>query len=571
MDWCLGGIMIKKIKLGDLLLENKVITNYQLEKALAIQHTSGKKLGDLLIELGYIDETSLLLFLSKQLNLPFLDLKFYKIKPEVIRELPEPVARRYRAIPIDRIKNGFLVAVADPTDLLAYDEVSRKLKKQIRLVVVREKDLIWVIDKVFRRTEEIASLVGELEQEIGVNAGKNEMDEEMGDAPIKKLLNSIFEDAIQVNASDIHIEPAENGMRIRQRVDGVLQEQVMKGKTIVSALILRLKLMARLNISERRLPQDGRFSLQIKDRKIDVRIATMPVQNGEAAVMRLLDQSQGVLKLEELGMSEKQLITFRHHLTRPHGMILVTGPTGSGKSTTLYGGLSEINSPEKKIITVEDPVEYSFDRINQIQVQSKIGLDFSTILRSGLRHDPDVVMVGEIRDEETAQIALRAAMTGHLVLSTLHTNDALSGPFRLVDMGIEPFVVASALRLTLAQRLARRVCQSCSEQYIPNERELKWLSNLVKDSSLSINFVRGKGCTQCSMRGYKGRIGIYELIEMNNNMIDALREGDLKTFSTIVQKQSSYQPMTYSALNYAANGIISLDEVLRLSVELMQE
>jgi MSHA biogenesis protein MshE len=327
--------------------------------------------------------------------------------------------------------------------------------------------------------------------------------------------------------------------------------------------------MASLNISERRLPQDGRFSIRVKDRKIDVRIATMPVQSGEAVVMRLLDQSQGVLRLEDLGMAQTQLETFRHHLTRPHGMILVTGPTGSGKSTTLYGGLSEINSSEKKIITVEDPVEYSFDRINQIQVQPKIGLSFSTILRSALRHDPDVVMVGEIRDEETAQITLRAALTGHLVLSTLHTNDAISGPSRLIEMGVEPFLVASAVRLVLAQRLARRICQSCSESYTPNERETRWLDTILQNVSTNYHFMRGKGCTQCGMRGYKGRIGVYELLEMTNEMADALRDGDLKTFGIVANKHAAFKTLTHNALEYATNGIISLHEVLRLSVELM--
>lgn len=563
--------MIKKLKLGDLLLENKVITQFQLEKALSVQKNSGKKLGDVLIEQGLIDETGLLLFLSQQLNLPFLELPYYKIKPEVIRELPESIARRYHAIPIDRIKNGFLVAIADPTDVVAFDEVSKKLKKQLRLVVVREKDLMRVIDEVYRKTEEIASLAGELEQEIGVVSFKNEMDEEMGDAPIKKLLNSIFEDAIQVNASDIHIEPAENGIRIRQRVDGVLQEQVMKGKTIISAIVLRLKLMAKLNISERRLPQDGRFTIRLKDRKIDVRIATMPVENGEAVVMRLLDQTHGVLRLDDLGMTPSILEKFRHHLSRPHGMILVTGPTGSGKSTTLYAGLSEVNTYDKKIITVEDPVEYSFDRINQVQVQPKIGLTFSNILRSALRHDPDVIMVGEIRDEETAQIALRAAMTGHLVLSTLHTNDALSGPARLIDMGVEPYLTASAVRLVIAQRLAKRVCQSCSEPYTPNEREMKWLGMLMPQMTEIPHFKRGRGCSQCSMRGYKGRIGVYELIEISEDLSDALREGDLKAFTTMTKKKPNYKTLTFNALEYAFEGKISLDEVLRLSVELTEQ
>lgn len=560
--------MIKKLKLGDLLLENKVVSHYQLEKALAIHKETGKKLGDVLIELGFIDETSLLLFLAKQLNLPFLELNFYKIKPEVIRELPENLARRHKAIPIDRIKSEFLVAMTDPTDLVAYDEISRKLKRQIRLVVVRDKDLQRVIDEVYRRTAEIASLAGELEQEIGVFT-KSEIDEEIGDAPIKKLLHSIFEDAIQVNASDIHIEPATDGLRIRQRIDGVLQEQVIKGKTIVSALILRLKLMAKLNISERRLPQDGRFSINIKDRKIDIRISTMPVHDGEAVVMRLLDQSSGVLRLNDLGMSQTMLDKFNHHLTRPHGMILVTGPTGSGKTTTLYGALSEINSYEKKIITVEDPVEYSFDRINQVQVQPKIGLNFSAVLRSALRHDPDVVMVGEIRDEETAQIALRAAMTGHLVLSTLHTNDAMSAPVRLLDMGIKPFLAASAIRLIIAQRLAKRICQSCKENYIPNEQELRWLNNIISYHKPDTFFTRGRGCSQCQMRGFKGRIGIYELLEISPAMIDALREHDLKKFNQLVQENEAFVPLTHSAYDYALAGIITVDEVLRLSIELM--
>ncbi len=562
--------MIKKLKLGDLLLENKVITQFQLEKALTQQKQTGKKLGDVLIEQGLIDETGLLLFLSKQLNLPFLELPYYKIKPEVIRELPEAIARRYRVIPIDRIKNAFLVAVADPTDVIAFDEVSKKLKKQLRLVVAREKDILRIIDDVYRKTEEIASLAGELEQEIGTVSFRNEMDEEVGDAPIKKLLNSIFEDAIQVNASDIHIEPAENGMRIRQRIDGVLQEQVMKGKTIISAIVLRLKLMARLNISERRLPQDGRFSIRLKDRKIDVRIATMPVHNGEAVVMRLLDQTQGVLRLDDLGMTSTTLEKYRYHLSRPHGMILVTGPTGSGKSTTLYAGLNEVNTYDKKIITVEDPVEYLFDRINQVQVQPKIGLNFSTILRSALRHDPDIVMVGEIRDEETAQIALRAAMTGHLVLSTLHTNDAISGPLRLIDMGIEPYLAASAIRLVLAQRLAKRVCPVCAEPYHPTTREMEWLKTLCPNKDITFNFKKGRGCSSCGMRGYKGRIGVYELIELTDDIIDALRDGDIKTFSVLVKKKANYRTLSLSALDYAKDGIISLDEVLRLSVEVME-
>lgn len=562
--------MIKKLRLGDLLVENKIITTAQLDKALRKQQGAGKKLGDVLIELGYIKENDLMMFLAKQLNIPFLELNSYKIKPEVIRELPEALARRLKAIPLDRIKDGFLVAMTDPTDIVGYDEIARKLKKNIRVVIVRESELSRILDEVYRRTEEIASLVGELEQEIAFSGIVNEIEDEAHDAPIKKLLQSIFEDAVQVNASDIHIEPADDGLRIRLRVDGVLQEQVMQGKNIISALILKLKLISKLNISERRLPQDGRFTIRVKDKKIDVRIATMPVQNGESVVMRLLDQTTGLLHLEELGMEAKYISHFRAHLKRPHGMILVTGPTGSGKSTTLYTALSEINSEEKKIITVEDPVEYAFDRINQIQVQPKIGLTFSTILRSVLRHDPDVIMVGEIRDEETGQIALRAAMTGHLVLSTLHTNDAKSAILRLLDMGIQPYLASSAIHLVIAQRLARRVCTRCIETYHPNQEELKMLATMGLKVDSDVRFVNGKGCSHCSMRGYKGRIGVYEFLEMSESMVSALQNNDLKSYSQLVNKNPLFRTLAHSALEYAKQGIISLPEVSRLSLELIE-
>jgi len=562
--------MIKKLRLGDLLVENKIITTAQLEKALRLQQGTGRKLGDVLIELGLLNETDLVMFLAKQLNLPFLELSTYKIKPEVIRELPESLARRLKAIPLDRLKDGFLVAMTDPTDIVGYDEIARKLKKNIRVAIVRESELTRIIDEVYRRTEEIASLVGELEQDIAFSGVANDAEDEAHDAPIKKLLQSIFEDAVQVNASDIHIEPAEDGLRIRLRVDGVLQEQVMQGKNIISALILKLKLISKLNISERRLPQDGRFTIRVKDKKIDVRIATMPVQNGESVVMRLLDQTTGLLRFEELGMNPEYIKNIRSHLKRPHGMILVTGPTGSGKSTTLYTALSELNSQEKKIITVEDPVEYAFDRINQIQVQPKIGLTFSTVLRSVLRLDPDVIMVGEIRDEETGQIALRAAMTGHLVLSTLHTNDAKSAILRLLDMGIAPYLASSAIHLVVAQRLARRVCTRCTETYHPNSEEIKMLSQMGLKIQDDIRFVKGKGCTHCGMRGYKGRIGVYEFLEMSDSMISALQSNDLKVYNQLVTKNPLYQTLAHSALEYAKQGIISLPEVSRLSLELIE-
>lgn len=563
--------MIKKIRLGDMLVEQSVISQAQLSTALQKQTDAGIKLGDALVELGYIDESGLLSFLAKQLNLPSLDLSNYPIKPEVIRELPETLARRYKMIPIDRFKKGYLVAMADPTDLVAYDEVSKKLKKEIRVVIAKEHDIQNVIDDVFRKTDEIASLVGELEQEIGSIEIVTDISEQTADAPIKKLLNSIFEDAIQVNASDIHIEPDENCLRIRQRVDGVLQEQVMKGKTIISALILRLKLMAKLNISERRLPQDGRFSVIVKGRKIDVRMSTMPLKSGEACVLRLLDQSLGVKTLGELGLDANHLECFRHFLSAPHGMILVTGPTGSGKSTTLYGGLQEINNYEKKIITVEDPVEYSFERVNQVQVEPQIGLSFSRVLRSALRHDPDVVMVGEIRDEETASMALRAAMTGHLVLSTLHTNDALTSPMRLTDMGVEPYLVASSLKLVIAQRLIRRVCKRCGQKYAATGTELKWIEKLIEAKVPNIQFVKGEGCSHCGMSGYKGRVGVFEFLQVNHKMAEALRNNDINGFIEYARGSTMYRPLTLHALDYACKGITTISEVLRLAVELDED
>jgi MSHA biogenesis protein MshE len=562
--------LIKKLKLGDLLVQHQVITHEQLQQALTAQKKTGSKLGDLLISLGFIDETELLLFLSKQLNMPFLELQYYRVKPEVIREIPESLARRYKIIPIDRIKNKFLVAVADPTDLYAYDEVAKKLRKPLFLVLVREREILRVIDEVFRRTEEIASLVGEIEKEIKIQSKDLEIDEEIGEAPIKKLLDSIFEDAIQVNASDIHIEPAERGLRIRQRVDGVLEEQVISGKNIISALILRLKLMAKLNISERRLPQDGRFTVVAKNKKIDVRMSTIPVQDGESCVLRLLFQTAGDFHLETLGFSPQMLMRYRQHLTKPYGMILLTGPTGSGKTTTLYASLLELNSQTRKIITIEDPVEYSFDRINQIQVQPKIGLDFANALRSILRNDPDILMIGEIRDEETALMALRSAITGHLVFSTIHTNDAASAPLRLIDMGVEAYLAASAIQLVIAQRLIKRNCMSCNEPQLPSEFEKRWLKQIAPEL-VDTCFMRAKGCSQCMQKGYKGRIGVFEFLEINDELADALRSGDINRYYQLIRVQPLYQPILISALNYAKEGLVSLEEIMKLGLNVIVE
>ena len=381
-----------------------------------------------------------------------------------------------------------------------------------------------------------------------------------------KLLRTLFEDAVQARSSDIHIEPDETVVRIRQRIDGVLQEQVMKEKRVNAALVLRLKLMAGLNISEKRLPQDGRFNVRVKGRSIDVRVSTMPVQYGESVVMRLLDQSEGLLNLESTGMPPKLLERFRKLIKKPHGLVLVTGPTGSGKTTTLYGALSELNNAEVKIITAEDPVEYRLPRITQVQVNPKIGLEFSSILRSALRQDPDIILVGEMRDQETAEIGLRAAMTGHLVLSTLHTNDSISSAMRLIDMGAEPFLVASSLLGVVAQRLVRRVCDNCKETYEPSQQEQIWLKSFdLAPLDMEAGFVKGRGCYQCSNTGYRGRVGVYEMLEMDEDMLDALRRQDVSDFTRAARRSPLFRPLGQCAMDYALQGVTSLQEVARVA------
>lgn len=565
---------LKKIRLGDLLVENRLITEEQLQNALKEQKEQGSRLGATLVELGYIDEDALLNTLARQLHVPFVELKNFKLKAEVIQVLPETLARRFKAIPLDKLGDGYLVAMADPTDLFAYDEIARQLKGSIRVAVVKERELVNAIDKIYRRTGDITSLANELADTMSFDSFEEKEDsakkaqEDEDAAPVIKLLESIFEDAVQVGASDIHIEPDKDVLRIRLRVDGVLQEQIMQKKSIVAALVLRVKLMSKLNISEKRLPQDGRFSMKIKNKAFDMRVSTMPIQHGESVVMRLLDQSKGLMKLSQMDMQKKIKERMLYHLNRPHGVILITGPTGSGKSTTLYGGLSELNTSERKIITVEDPVEYTIERVSQVQVLSKIGLDFATVLRSCLRQDPDVLMVGEIRDEETAAIALRAALTGHLVLSTLHTNDAVSAPTRLINMGIEPYLAASAIRMVLAQRLVRMVCADCKADYVPTPQEQIWLKALYGKDASELVFQQGRGCNHCNGTGYKGRVGVHELFEMSQDAAEALRSGDNQRFIQVAKQDPNYISLPQCALQYAIEGRTSVQEVFGLIAEL---
>lgn len=559
----------QKVRIGDLLVQEKIISEAQLQLALSEQKKSGRKLGRVFVELGLVTEEQILQVLSSQLKIPFMDLKHFSFKPNTIKRLPETHARRYRCIVLDEKPNGFVVGMADPTDIFAYDEIGRLLPKPISPALVRESDLLLAIDTMYRRTEEIVSLAEELGEEISegdYDIAQLQVEEGQADAPVIKLLQSLFEDAVQVAASDIHIEPDEDVLRIRQRVDGMLQEQVIDNKRIAGALVTRLKLMSNLDIAEKRLPQDGRFTIRVKNKTLDVRVSTMPVQHGEAVVMRLLDQSAGLLQLEDLGMPAPMLKRFIRLIQRPSGMLLVTGPTGSGKTTTLYSALNRINRAETKIITVEDPVEYRLPRINQVQVHARIGLDFARVLRTALRQDPDIIMVGEIRDKETAEIALRAAITGHFVLSTLHTTDAAATVSRLLDMGAEGYMVASALDAVIAQRLVRRVCDSCEQHYEPTVRDRLFVETVLKNSIPDTAiFKRGAGCTYCGNTGYRGRVGVYELLEMNSELANAIRSGDNAQFVTAIESLEGYRPLVREALDYALAGVTSLDEVRRLA------
>ena len=558
----------KKIRLGDLLVEHKVISEAQLQQALSDQKSSGRKLGKVLIENGFVEEERMLQFLSQQLQIPFIDLKFYKYKADIARKLPETHARRYRAIPLDEGPNGMTVGMADPTDIFGFDELAKILKADIKLALVRESDLLNVIDNVYRRTEAITSFAEELGQELSSNdIDLAEMieSEDVTDAPVVKLLQSIFEDAVQVGASDIHIEPDDTVLRIRQRIDGVLNETIMNDKRIAAAVVSRLKLMAGLNISEKRLPQDGRFNIRVNKKSIDVRLSTMPVEHGESVVMRLLDQSGGILDLSQLGMPQNILGQFESLIRRPHGMVLVTGPTGSGKTTTLYAALNLLNKPESKIITVEDPVEYRLPRINQVQVNPAIGLTFARVLRTALRQDPDIVLVGEMRDQETAEIGLRAAITGHMVMSTLHTNDAISTAIRLIDMGAEGYLIASALKAVLAQRLVRKVCESCMSDHELDDTERAWVKSIADKDYSGVTFKHGTGCPQCNNTGYHGRVGVYELLLIDTELGDALRSDDALLFARRARKQKGFRTLSQFALDYASQGITTVEEVIRIS------
>ena len=558
----------EKIRLGDVLVGQKLISSEQLRTALERQKKSGRKLGRILVEQGYVNDEQICEAISRQLAIPFINLKFFNANPEVVRGLPEAQARRFRAIVLEDRKSRFLVGMADPTDLFAFDEVTRALKRDIDLAVVSETALLQTIDRVYRRTDEISGLAKELERDVGdsyVDFGALGAGLGAEEAPVVRLLQTLFEDATQVNASDIHIEPQESRVQIRFRIDGTLVPQADTDVKIGPSMVLRLKLMSGLDISEKRLPQDGRFAVAVRGTPIDVRISTMPTQYGESAVMRLLNKKVGLKRLEDLGMPDDMLVRFRDIIARESGMVLVTGPTGSGKTTTLYAALTELNTPEKKIITVEDPVEYRLHGINQVQVNDKIELTFSRVLRTALRQDPDIILIGEIRDEETAQIGLRAAITGHLVFSTLHTRDASTTPVRLIDMGAPSYMVATSLHAVLAQRLVRINCETCTEPEPPDARESGFLMHELGEGWQEHRYMRGRGCAHCNGSGYQGRVGVYEMLEMTPALVHAANRGDTNAFSEGARRQLAGRTLSIAAAKLAAAGRTSVAEALRIS------
>ncbi|MCJ8311353.1 MAG: Flp pilus assembly complex ATPase component TadA [Pseudomonadales bacterium] len=630
----------KRIRIGDVLVDERIISHDQLMMALQQQKTSGHKIGRVLVDMGLVEEKKLLETLSKHLRIPFIELKHYQLDKKLISQISENIARRYRVLLLAKVNNQTLqLAMADPQDIMVIDEVHRITNKIISPVIVRESELLATLDVVYRKQDEIAEIATELEGELSENDfDLNSLAEQtdVTDAPVVRLLQSIFDDAVRAKASDIHIEPDDSLIRVRMRIDGVLQEQIMKEKRIAGALVLRLKIMSNLDISEKRLPQDGRFNIRVHEKSMDVRLSTLPTQYGESVVMRLLDQSNAMLTLKELGMPDDIRKRYELLIERPHGLILVTGPTGSGKTTTLYASLNRLNSPHRKIITAEDPIEYRLPRVNQVQVNTKINLTFSTILRSALRQDPDIILVGEMRDQETINIGLRAALTGHMVLSTLHTNDAISSALRLADMGVEPFMVASAIRGVIAQRLIRKSCLNCKQPHAVSAQEKMWMDHLVfsfkKDKPLDENntsddqidnvqepeilsldqamssennelsldetlelddplmlpadsvqnfkniqtnnqntqtiYYKGTGCYQCNNTGYSGRIGVYELLEFNEEMLRHLRNLDHNSFIQAAKNHPNFISLSERALGYAKEGLTDLSEVFRISSDL---
>ncbi|MSW27126.1 MAG: type II secretion system protein GspE [Actinobacteria bacterium] len=552
--------------MGLLLVETGLVTKDQLAEALATQASTGRPIGRVLIDQGLISESDLVRALAKQVGLEFVDLTERAIDATVASLIPEGLARRYQALPISWDDDVLVVAMADPSNVLAVDDIRALTGAQVRCVVATSAQIRETIDRFHRLDSEVDDLASQAADELTDIDELANVSAVVEDAPIVKFVNLLITQAVADRASDIHVEPAERDLRIRFRIDGVLHEVMRSPKAIQAGVISRLKVMSDINIAERRIPQDGRMSLTVGGKPIDLRVATLPTVHGEKVVMRILDKNQALLSLEDQGFLPDTLERYERSFRKPYGTVLVTGPTGSGKSTTLYATLNVLNEVQRNIITIEDPVEYRLAGINQIQVNPKAGLTFASALRSILRADPDVLLVGEIRDRETAIIGIEAALTGHLVLTTLHTNDAASTPMRLLEMGVEPFLVTSALDVVLAQRLARRLCDRCKEPYQPSEEELlsaRWAMETI-DIGDWPTLYRAVGCAACGRTGYRGRFALHEVMPISEEIERLIIERrSVEDLSKVAQMEGMI-PLRQDGLRKAAMGMTSIEEIFRV-------
>jgi len=562
------------VRLGELLVSKGLINAKQLEDALQEQKISGNKLGSSLVKLSLISEKNLVSFLSRHYGVPAIDLSEAQIDPEVIKMIPPDVVFKYQVIPIKRIGSTLRVAMNDPSNILAIDDIKFLTSCHVEVFVSTESAIKAAIDKFYDSSESLADIMDSMDGaekmellEESDEVDIRELQQASEDAPVIKLVNLILNEAIKRKASDIHLEPYEKVFRVRFRTDGVLQEFMKPPMKLKNAIISRAKIMAKLDIAERRLPQDGRIKMKFgKDKEMDFRVSVLPTLYGEKVVMRLLDKSNLQLDMTKLGFEEKPLKEFKEAIHKPFGMVLVTGPTGSGKTTTLYSALAELNQITENISTAEDPVEFNLMGINQVQMHEEIGLTFASSLRSFLRQDPDIIMVGEIRDFETAEIAIKAALTGHLVLSTLHTNDAPSTINRLLNMGIEPFLVASSVNLIAAQRLARMICEYCKQPIQVSPQMLLNLGVLPDEISGFVCY-KGTGCARCGNTGYKGRIALYEIMPIREEIRELILQGASAMEIKRETIRLGMKTLRQTALTKLKDGTTTVEEVLRSTVE----
>jgi len=559
-------------RLGELLVRNGLITDDQLVKALGEQQSTGGRLGSSLVKLGFISEDELSAFLSKQYGVPSVNLNEFEVDPVVIATVPADVAQKYQIVPINRAGSTLIVAMSDPSNIFAIDDLKFMTGYNVEVVVASEAAIKVCIDRYYDQSASMADVMGDLEDidlevmDEGDDIDAGALEKAAEDAPVVKLCNLILTDAIKKKASDIHIEPYEKSFRVRYRIDGVLYEVMKPPMKLKNAITSRIKIMADLNIAERRLPQDGRIKIKLGGgQDMDYRVNSCPTLFGEKIVLRLLDKSNLQLDMTKLGYEPKALEWFKKEIHKPFGMCLVTGPTGSGKTVSLYSALAELNKTTENISTAEDPVEFNFAGINQVQMHEEIGLNFASALRAFLRQDPDIIMIGEIRDFETAEIGVKAALTGHLVLSTLHTNDAPSTVNRLLNMGIEPFLVASAVNLITAQRLGRRLCAECKQpEEIPAHALVE--AGVPEEEASKLVCMKGQGCSTCNNTGYKGRVGIYQVMPMFEELREMILQGANTAEIKLESMRLGIKTMRQSALTKMGEGVTSFEEVCRCTI-----